>query len=228
MRSTFCLACNYTQAHAHYSPGAWSEEPGLCISNVNIHMHKETKQTASFRLVKASFDHPDRGGIRYMGRLWSLLASVLQSQCQSIIHMEIKTNDGEKICSMVIRPSSCNIWSPQSKQKPSHPHTIKRICNVLCEFLCAHCVFYKGVLYLSSWWFIMTPSFCLMHTHHRRSMFLCVCVCVVIDPLWHSQWEGVSCDSFLPLSSVLKWTFAIQTHTDTHVSVHSQLLWLSE
>lgn len=46
------------------------QEPDLrnlaCVqlSNVNIHTHKETKQTASFRLVKASFDHPDRGGIR--------------------------------------------------------------------------------------------------------------------------------------------------------------------
>lgn len=32
-------------------------------------------------------------------------------------------------------------------------------------------VFYKGVLSLSSWWFIMTPSFCVMHT----ACFVCVC-----------------------------------------------------
>jgi len=42
--------------------------------------------------------------------------------------------------------SSCNIWSPQSKQNLTHPHTIKRICNVLCEFLCVHCVFYQSAV----------------------------------------------------------------------------------
>lgn len=66
MRSTFSLACNYTHAIMH----SIVQEPDLrnlaCVqlSNVNIHTHKETKQTASFRLVKASFDHPDRGGMR--------------------------------------------------------------------------------------------------------------------------------------------------------------------
>ncbi len=43
-------------------------------------------------------------------------------------------------------------------------------------------------------------------------MCVCVCVCVVIDPQWHPQWEGVLCYYFLPHCSVLKWTFAIQTH----------------
>lgn len=149
-----------------------------------------------------------------MGRLWSLSASLLQSQCQSIIHMEIKMNDGEPICSMVIKPSSCKIWSPQSKQNLTHPHTIKRICYVLCEFLCAHCFLHRSAVLIIM--VIHNDSIILSdaHTHHRRRMFFCVCV--VIDPLWHSQWEGVSCDSFLPLISVPKWTFAIQnTHRHT-------------